>query len=169
MRICEIETTLLQNTSYQLVLPRFPKTQFFATNFVLPDISLPSVNVATPFVNLPMAGDKPMFSPMRFNFLVNADMSNFQELHDWMHGIGFTESYTSYTQYSNKTLPHQSLGEQDAKVIVLNTNGSTARTITFFDAIPISLGGIDFDSQDQNTTYVKASVAMVYSHYKFTD
>lgn len=169
MRICEIETNLLQNNAYQLVLPRFPKTQFFATDFVLPDISLPSANVATPFVNLPMAGDKPMFAPMRFNFMINEDMSNFQEIHDWIHSIGFTESYTDYMLYQNKTIPQQSLGEQDAKVIILSSKGNPIRTITFFDAIPISLSGIDFTSQDPATNYVKASVAMTYSHYKFTD
>lgn len=168
MRICEIETNLLQNNSYQLVLPRFPKTQFFATDFVMPEISLPASNVATPFTNLQFAGDKPMFAPMRFNFMVNADMSNFQEIHDWLHNIGFAESYVDYTQYHNKTLPHQSLGEQDASVIVLSSKGNPIRTLTFFDAIPISLSGMEFTSQDPNTTYVKASVVMAYTNYKFT-
>lgn len=168
MKLCEIETNLLQTNAYQLVLPRFPKTQFFATDFVLPDMTLPSANVATPFVNIPMAGDKPMFSPMRFNFLINEDMSNFQEVHDWIYSIGFAESNLDYTQYANKTVPYQSLGEQDAQVIVLSSKGNPIRTITFFDAIPISLSGMEFTSQDPSTNYVKASVAMAYSHYKFT-
>lgn len=168
MRICEIETNLLQNNAYQLVLPRFPKTQFFATDFQMPELALPAANVATPFTDLPMAGDKPIFGPMRFNFLINEDMSNFYEVYNWIHSIGFAESYTNYSTYENKTLPHQSLGEQDAKVIVLSSKGNPIRAITFFDAIPVSLSGMEFTSQDPETQYVKASVTMAYSRYEFT-
>lgn len=168
MRLCEIETNLLQNNAYQLVLPRFPKVQFFGTDFAMPEVSLPASDVSTPFTNLKFAGDKPSFAPMQFNFMINEDMSNYREIYDWIYNIGFADSYENYTQYPNKTLPHQSLGEQDAKVLILSSKGNTIKTITFFDAIPVSLGGMEFTSQDPNTTYVKASVVMVYSHYKFT-
>jgi hypothetical protein len=86
----------------------------------------------------------------------------------WIHSIGFAESYTNYTSYQNKDAPHQSLGEQDAKVIVLSSKGNPIRTITFYDAIPISLSGMEFTSQDPETNYVKASVVMAYSRYAFT-
>lgn len=168
MRVCELQTSLLHVNSYQMVLPRFPTVQFFSTDFVLPEVTLPQANVATPFTNLPFAGDKPTYSPFRFNFMVNEDLSNFQEIYDWIHGIGFAESYSDYTSYQNKTSPHQSLGEQDAKILILSSKGNPIKAITFFDAIPIALGGIEFTSQDPETNYVKASVSMVYSHYKFT-
>lgn len=168
MRVCELQTSLLQTNSFQLVLPRFPKTEFFSTDFVMPQLALPAANVATPFTNLPFAGDKPVFSPMQFNFMVNEDMSNFEEVYNWIHSIGFAESYDNYNNYQNKDLPHQILGEQDAKVIILSSKGNPIRTITFFDAIPISLSGMQFTSQDPETNYVKASVAMSYSRYAFT-
>lgn len=168
MRLCEIQTNLLQNNAYQLVLPRFPKTEFFATDFQMPELALPAATVATPFTNLPMAGDKPIFGPMRFNFLINEDMSNFYEVYNWIHSIGFAESYANYSTYENKTLPHQALGEQDAKVIVLSSKGNPIRAITFFDAIPTSLSGMEFTSQDPETNYVKASVTMAYNRYEFT-
>jgi len=169
MRICEIETNLLQNNAYQLVLSRFPKTEFFSTDFQMPELALPVAQVATPFTDLPFAGDKPIFGPMRFNFLVNEDMSNFYEVYNWIHSIGFAESYENYNTYQNKTPRHQSLGEQDAKVIVLSSKGNPVRAITFFDAIPTSLSGMEFTSQDPETQYVKASVTMAYSRYEFTN
>lgn len=168
MRICEMQMSLLQTNAFQLVLPRFPKTEFFATDFSMPELQLPAATVATPFTNLPFAGDKPQFSPFRFNFMVNEDMSNFEEVYKWIHSIGFAESYTNYTNYQNKDAPQQSLGEQDAKVIVLSSKGNPIRTITFYDAIPISLSGMEFTSQDSETNYVKASVVMAYSRYAFT-
>jgi hypothetical protein len=168
MLLCGIQTNPMQNNAYQLVLPRFPKTQFFATDFALPNIRLNAAIVNTPFTSMPFAGDKPMFDPFTFNFIVNEDMGNYQEVFDWINGIGFSESYDSYKNYTNKDSPHQSLGEQDAKVIVLTNKGNALKTIVFHDAIPIALGGMTaFSSQDQDTSYVKASVTMAYTRFTF--
>lgn len=168
MILCGIQTNAMQNNAYQLILPRFPLAQYFATDFRMPEIQLPQTTIATPFSDLPMAGDKPIFGPLSFNFLVNEDMSNFKQVYDWLFSIGFADSYDTFRNYSNKDAPHQALGEQDAKVLILNSKGSPIRTITFFDAIPVALSGIDFTSQDPSTNYVKASVTMAYSRYEFT-
>lgn len=167
MILCGIQTNALQNNAYQLVLPRFPLVQYFATDFRLPQVALPQANMETPFVNLPIAGDKPIYEPMVFQFLVNADMSNYEEVFTWIHSIGFDDSYDSYTNYQNKDKPHQSLGEQDAKVIILSAQGNPIRTITFHDAIPIALSGMEFTSQDTETNYMKASVTMAYTRFTF--
>jgi len=168
MRLCGIQINALQNHAYQLVLPRFPLVEYFATDFRMPELVLPQATAATPFTDLPLAGDKPVFNPMSFEFMVNEDMSNFEEIQKWMFSIGFADSYATFRQYGNKEAPHQSLGEQDAKVIILSSKGNPLRVITFYDAIPISLSGMQFTSQDPETNFVKASVTMAYSRYEFT-
>lgn len=167
MILCGIQTNALQNNAYQLVLPRFPLVQYFATAFAMPTLSMQVARVATPFVDMPFAGDKPAFEPFVFEFLVNEDMSNYEKIYEWIAKIGFAESHEVYKNYTNKGDPQESLGEQDAKVIVLSSKGNPLRTITFFDAVPISLSGIEFTSQDPDTSYVKASVTMAYTYYKF--
>jgi hypothetical protein len=167
MLLCGIQTNALQNNAYQLVLPRFPLVQYFATAFAMPEISLDVAMTSTPFVDMPFAGDKPKFQPFVFQFLVNEDMSNYEKIYEWIAKIGFAESHAAYKNFANKGDMQQTLGEQDAKVIVLSNKGNPIRTITFFDAIPISLSGIEFTSQDPDTSYVKASVSMAYTYYKF--
>jgi hypothetical protein len=168
MRLCGIQTNALQNHAYQLVLPRFPLVEYFSNSFVLPQIALPNATVATPFTDLPIAGDKPVFAPMQFSFLVNEDMSNYEQIQEWIFSIGFADSYDSFTNYSNKGDRIEKLGEQDAKVIVLSSKGNPVRTITFYDAIPVALSGVNFTTQDAETSFVTASVTMAYSVYEFT-
>lgn len=167
MILCGIQTNALQINAFQLVLPRFPLVQYFAQDFQLPNLQLPLAQVATPFSDMPIAGDKPIFAPFTFNFLVNEDMSNFEEVQKWIVSIGFAESNDMFSNYQNKDNV-QRLGEQDAKVLILDSKGNPIRTITFYDAIPIALSGMEFTTQNTDTNYLKASVTMAYTHYQLS-
>jgi hypothetical protein len=170
MQICEPQTNFLQNTGYQLVLPRFPHLQYYSTSFVLPDVQLPPAQVATPFTDVPVAGDKPVFAPFTFQFIITDDMKNYEEAFKWITSIGFADSYDTFKNYDNKDKPEQQLGEQDAKVIILSSKNNPTRVITFYDAIPIALSGITpMTSQAGSVQYVSASITMAYSRFAFTD
>ena len=161
---CGIQTNFLQVSGFQLVLPRFPTAQYFSTDFVMPSVQLPVASMATPFVDLRLAGDKPVFETMQFSFMVDEHMMNYDEIFKWLTNIGYANSHEDYTQYSNKD-KHQPLGEQDAKVIVLSNKGNALRTVTFYDAIPVSLSALQFTTQDADTTYIKATVGMAYTRF----
>lgn len=125
--------------------------------------------MATPFTDMRIAGDKVVFSPFTFNFIVDDQMKNYEEIQKWMFSIGFVTSYEDYAKYQNKGTNTQRLGEQDAVVTILSAKGSPTRHIKFFDAIPISLGGIDFSTQDPTTNYVMASATFAYNYFDFID
>lgn len=165
--ICGISGNFLQKNAYQLLLPRFPLTQFFSTDFTMPQLSLPVAQTGTPFVNLRLAGDKPDYTPFTFNFMVNEDMTNYEEIFNWIHSIGFDDRHSSYTNYNNKDHHTQRLGEQDAKVIIMSAQGNPLRVITFHDSIPIALSGYEQTTQIDGTEYIRASVTMAYTRYSF--
>lgn len=164
--ICGATTNFLQDNSYQLILPRFPNVQYYSTDFVVPEISLGIATAPTPYVDLRFAGDKPAFAPMTFNFLVDENMHNYQEVLDWINGIGFSSDYKDFSSFKNKSSV-QPLGEQDAKVVIMSSKSNPLRSITFFDAIPIALSGFSMTSQNSQTTYVKASLTMIYTRFEF--
>ncbi len=167
---CGLQANYLQNTSYQLVLPRFPHVQYYNTSFSLPDVQLPAAVMATPFVDIPIAGDKPIFGPLVFQFIVTDDLQNYEEILKWINSIGFSDNYQSYTNYvTNDDRKLSKLGEQDAKVIFLSNKSNPTRTITFYDAIPVSLSSMTtFTSQTDGVQYVMATVTMRYSRFEFT-
>ena len=168
MILCGIQTDAMQSNAYKLVLPRFPLVDYFSTHFVMPTVELANSVAGTPFSDIKIPGDKPIFHNFSFNFLVNEGMTNYEEILKWINNIGFAESNTAFTNYSNKDAPYQSLGQQDAMVMVLSNKGNVLRQITFFDAFPVSLSGGEFTSQDPTTSYISASVTMAYTRFALT-
>jgi hypothetical protein len=134
----------------------------------LPGVGLPAAVVGTPFSDLPVPGDKPQFSPLFFTFMVTDDMKNYEEIFQWINSIGFSDSYETFSSYDNKD-KFQQLGEQDVKVQILSAKGNPVRTITFYDAIPVSLSGTELTTQSSGVQYIQATVSMVYSRFDFTD
>lgn len=159
-------TNYLQNSSFMMTIPKFPNVQFYGQSISIPQISLNSASVGTPFVNIPLAGDKPEFSPLTVNFIIDEKMNNYYEVFNWIKSIGFAESNTDYTNYANKNV-YQQLGEQDVSVFVMDGRNNLARTIVFYDAIPIGLSTIELTSQDTSTNYTYGSATFAYTYYDF--
>ena len=109
-QICELQTNFLTRGGYQLILPRFPLTQYYSQTFQMPEIMLPSASVSNPLVRLPLAGEKMEYMPLTFTFIVDEEMKNYKELYSWMTSISFDTSNDKYTKYPNKS-KSQPLGE----------------------------------------------------------
>jgi hypothetical protein len=167
--LCDLQTNYLQNNGFQLILPRFPLVTFYSQNFSLPEMSLPPANIPTPFSDMRIAGDKIEFSPFTFQFIVDDQMRNYEEIQKWIFSIGFATSRQDYVKYKNKGEKVERLGEQDAVVSILSSKGNPTRHIKFYDAIPISLSGIEFTTQDTSTNYVMASATFAYTYFDFID
>lgn len=163
---CGIQPNFLQSNSYQLILPRFPKVQYFATDFVIPDIELPFATAPTPYTDMRLPGDKPVFGLMNFNFMVDDTLSNYKEVFDWLNSIGTSNTQIDYTNFTNKD-SHQPLGEQDAMVMILSSKGNPIGGFRFLDSFPVALGGMPMTSQDPGTNYVKVALTMAYTRFEF--
>lgn len=159
-------TNFLQNSSFMMTIPRFPNVQFYGQSIAIPQISLNNAVVGTPFVNIPVAGDKAEFSPLTVNFIIDETLNNYYEVFNWMKSIGFVKDNADYTNYTNKN-QYQQLGEQDISVSIMDGRNNLARTIVFYDAIPIGLSTIDLTSQDTSTNYTYGSATFAYTYYDF--
>jgi hypothetical protein len=165
-RVCEVNQKYLQRNGYQLIIPKFPYTEFHATNFNFPAVMLPTVPIENPLLRLPMAGEKMVYEPMTINFIVDEQMKNYKEIHKWMSSISFDTSNSKYTNYEGRT-EFQILGEQDIKVAILSAKGNPLEYITFFDAVPTMLSGFEMTQQDTTTEYVMASVSFEFTSFEF--
>lgn len=167
-RLCDLQTNYLQTNGFQLILPRFPLVTFYSTSFSMPSVGLDAAKLATPLSNIAVPGDKLAFAPFQFQFMIDDRMQNYREIHDWLLSIGMGTSHQRFTNYENKGQDkHQTLGEQDAKVVILSSKSNPVAHITFHDAFPISLGGMEFNVQDPQTTYMMATAAFEYTYFDF--
>lgn len=154
----------LQSNSFILVIPSFEKTRFLATQFQIPGIDLPTATADSPFSRMNFAGDKLDYQMLDFEFIVDEEMKNFTEIHFWLTSIAYPTSFQDYTDYPLKN-QHQRLGEQDIKIIVLNSKNNPVKTFTFHNAIPMSLSGLPMQSTVNEVDYVRCNVVFAYDYY----
>ena len=102
-------------------------------------------------------------------------MLNYKELYDWLIGLGFPEDRKQYKEWGTKQnyrfpdinpAKQQSLGQySDATLFMLDSNNNPITKITFRDAFPTSLAGLDFEISSGNTDYMVGVAMFRYRDY----
>ena len=164
---------------------KLPEVEFTCQTANIPGISLGSATQPTPLVDIPIPGDKISFQSLDINFLVDENLNNYKEIHDWLIGIGFPQNYTQFqnlqadgsdrfpgstrsTAPTGKSVP-QPLSEggtySDATLTILNSKNIAKTEIRFQNIYPTSLGSLSYDVKASDVDYLQASVSFTYMNY----
>ena len=81
-----------QINQFKVYLPLFPITEWFVTRANIPGVTLGQAVQATPFTDMPVVGDKLTYDDFYFTFIVDEQLKNYQEMHNWLVNIGFPAS-----------------------------------------------------------------------------
>jgi hypothetical protein len=169
---------------FDLVIEEAPKVQFFCQSANIPAISMIAAEQATRLRNLPIPGDELYYQDLEVNFLVDEDMGNYLEIHNWMRSLGFPKyggeydftergvdnSYSSSRIATNKVKTFNEKYERsDITLIILNSSYNRIKTVNFKDCFPVSLSTLRFDSQISDVEYLNASVAFKYTYFDIND
>lgn len=168
---------------FDLVIEEAPKVQFFCQTANIPAISMIAAEQATRLRNLPVPGDELYYQDLEVNFLVDEDMGNYLEIHNWMRGLGFPKyggeynfdergldrKYDKNDIASNriKYASREKYERSDISLIILNSNYNRVKAVNFKDCFPVSLSTLRFDSQQSDVEYLSASVAFKYTYFDF--
>ena len=165
---------------------KLPEVEFTCQTANIPGISLGGATQPTPLVDIPIPGDKISFQSLDINFLVDENLNNYKEIHDWLVGIGFPQNYTQFqnlqTEGSDRfpgstrstaatgTSTPQPLSEggtySDATLTVLNSKNIAKTEIRFQNIYPTSLGSLSYDVKLTDVDYLQASVSFAYMYYE---
>ena len=74
--IAVCNTDLLQSAKFIFSIPRLTTTQFFCQKVNVPGISSQNTVQATPFIDLPIPGDKMLYDQLDIEFLVDEELSS---------------------------------------------------------------------------------------------
>jgi hypothetical protein len=165
---------------------KLPEVEFTCQTANIPGISLGSGVQPTPLVDIPIPGEKISYQSLDINFLVDENLNNYKEIHDWLIGIGFPQNYTQFqnlqtdgsdrfpgstrsTAPTGKSIP-QPLKEgaiySDATLTVLNSKNIAKTEIRFQNLYPTSLGSLSYDVKLTDVDYLQASVSFAYMYYE---
>ena len=165
---------------------KLPLVEFFVQSANIPGISLGSAQQNTPLIDVPLPGDKVTFNSLDISFLVDENLNNFKEIHDWILGLGFPDNHTQFQNLQSAgsdrfpgstrstaatgTNTPQPLNEggiySDAILTVLNSKNIAKTEIRFKNVYPTSLGGLTYDVRLTDVDYINASVSFNYTSYE---
>ena len=91
---------------------KLPEVEFTCQTANIPDVSMPTTEVASRWRNLPIVpGGGIAFGYFTVRFIVDEDLENYMQIQNWMRGLGYPESLNEidrYVTYVNKPI----LGKQ---------------------------------------------------------
>lgn len=170
------ELDFLRPNGFRFQIANIPNVSFFCQAANIPQISTGSPEYQTPLSNIPFPGDKLQFGELLIRFLIQEDMANYIELYNWLSGMTFPEKHQQFTDYVEqqsyrspsvrKNAKETTALTSDATLFVLDSNNNPNVKITFIDAFPISLEGLDFDIQQGAADYFTGIAGFRYRTFK---
>jgi hypothetical protein len=162
----------LQTTKFRLNFTRLPGITYFCQTANLPGISLTEVPRPTPFVDLYVPGEKAIYDTFNVTFIVNEDLEDWRQIHDWIRAMTFPTEFKEYSDLSrlsnvsyykarNKLPPQYA----DGILSVYTNKNNAAFRVTYKDLFPTSLSGIQFSALDSAEAIPTADATFRYSYY----
>ena len=160
---------------------KLPKVEFFCQTANIPGIGLGVADVETPLKSIPFPGDKVTYQDLAISFLVDENLNNYKEIHDWIIGLGAPQNHTQFSTLRDTgtdRFPGQTTNSpnnnavpdggtySDATLTVLNSKNIAVTEIRFHNIFPTSLGALAYDVQASDVNYLSTSVDFSYMYYE---
>ena len=170
-------------TQFKFGIHQLPKVEFFTTSVNLPGITLGTVDIATPYKDIPTAGEKLTYENILLEFLVDEYLENYISLHNWMTGLGFPQSRDQFEAYRDviSNTPAETTGTKhidrvgtatpdramysDAFIMLLSNKNNPILQVNFEDIFPISLGSLEYTQGATDVEYMSVSAEFAYKIY----
>ena len=160
---------------------KLPEVEFFCQTANIPGIGLGVADVETPLKSIPFPGDKVTYQDLAISFLVDENLNNYKEIHDWIIGLGAPQNHTQFSTLrdtgtdrfpgqttnspNNNTVPDGGT-YSDATLTVLNSKNIAVTEIRFHNIFPTSLGALSYDVQASDVNYLQSNVDFSYMYYE---
>lgn len=152
----------LQPTGFKIIMDRkhFGNLVFFATSTNHPSISLQSAVLPYKRSDIHLPGDKLTFGELQFNIIMDENMTAYQEMYDWLEQIVETNKINAADRAANERPT-----SADITLIALTNKGNTSKKIRYIDAIPTSLGDVQFETVGGDQ-FIVFPVTFTFSYFE---
>ena len=170
---------------FRFKMTKLPNVEFFVQTANIPGITLGEVTMPTPLKEISIPGDKITYASLDVSFLVDENLNNYKEIHDWITGLGFPQDHkqfgtllaTSSDRFSGSTASTAATGTNtarplseggiysDATLTVLNSKNIAKTEIRFQNVYPTSLGGLSYDIKASDVSYLQVNASFNYMYY----
>lgn len=139
---------LTKNTRAKLFIQRCPNTNFFCSNFAIPDMSIQPVEIATSSIKtINEPGEQFMISPLTFSLLLDEDFEAYLELVRWFQ----------YT-VRNGSVPES---YSNALAVLYNSEQRPLLSIKFYSLYPITIGELAFNTSEDDIIQIPITMSFI--------
>jgi len=148
----------LNPIGYLLKLEKFEGVDFFCQTANVPDLTMPTTEVSSPFRGLPIIpGGGVTFGDFSVRFIVDEDLVNYNAVHKWIRDVGNADQMA-------RTTPQDDI-YTGGQLHIVTSQYNPAFIVEFRDLFPVSLSGLQFDATMTDVEYITAEV--VFKHQQF--
>ena len=175
----------LSPTQFKFNIHQLPKVEFFCTAANIPAISLGEAVFPTPYKEIPVMGDTLTYDNLSISFIVDENLENYIELHNWLIGIGFPKNRNQFSNFRSSTssspIATQGVSNDigdvkpstsargmfgDAILTTLTNKNNPVVEARFQDLYPVSLGALDFTQTATDVEYITVTADFSYKLYE---
>ena len=152
----------LNPIGYLLKLEKFEGVDFFCQTANVPDITMPTTEVASQFRNLPIIpGGGVTFGDFVVSFIVDEDLKNYNSIASWIRDNGNAD------QMQRTTAKDDIL--TNAQLQIVTSQYNPAFTVDFRNIFPVSLTGLQFDATVSDVEYITATATFKHQQFFIRD
>ena len=170
---------------FRFKMTKLPQVEFFVQTANIPGITLDEVQQPTRLKAIALPGSTLSFANLDLSFLVDENLNNYKELHDWLIGLGTPESDSQFAgllttgsdRFPGSTASSAATGSNtaqplneggiysDATLTVLNNKNVAKTEIRFKNVYPTSLGSLSYDIKANDVDYLQVQASFNYMYY----
>ena len=167
----------LSPVGFKFNIVKTPKVDFFSNSAKIPGIQLGNVKVGNYLKAIDLPGDNIQFEDLTLQFIVDENLENYLEIHNWIYGLGYPESQSQFTDlrdddefYNDRADRQNPYAEfSDATLEILDSNFNPVAYVKLEDMFPVSLSTVQFDAAFNDITYLTAQVTFKYRIFQLLD
>ena len=179
----------LSPTQFKFNIHQLPKVEFFCTAANVPAINLGEAIFPTPYKQIPVMGDTLTYDNLSISFIVDENLENYIELHEWLTAIGFPKDREQFTTFRSSTADSpvitQGVSDDrglttgssqlstsargmfgDAILTILTNKNNPVVEVRFQDLFPVALGALDFTQVCTDVEYISVTADFSYKIYE---
>ena len=172
-------------TQFRFLINQLPKVQYFTVSANVPGITLGDATYATPLKDIPLPGEKLTYDDLNITFIVDENLENYIEIHNWLAYLGFPKNREQFKTHRSATsnLPKATVGTSgdigdvkpitsdspmfsDSVLTVLSNKNNPVVECRFEDCFPTSLSSLDYSQNQTDVEYLTAEVTFKYKIYE---
>jgi hypothetical protein len=152
----------LNPIGYLLKLEKFEGVDFFCQRANVPDVTMPTTEVVSPFRNLPIVPSGGVaFGDFSVSFIVDEDLKNYNSIHKWIRDNGNADQMQRTTKESNIYT--------NAQLHIVTSQYNPAFVVEFRNIFPVSLSGLQFDATITDVEYITAEITFKHQQFFIRD